>query len=110
MIQLFTLIYMYQYGKLMAQEKFNPYTRVEFFIPALIKIFAIYAFFVEHMQYNHILSTIFALIISFMPIVGEIMFIIGAIYGWGMEWYYAVLIQAGMVAVKWYPLLNGNKM
>ncbi|EAQ9999194.1 hypothetical protein CQS95_08785 [Salmonella enterica] len=75
-------------------------------LPTLLKIFAIYALFAEHLGYGYLIATILAIVISFIPGVGEVMFVIGAIYGWNMAWYYAILILAGMLAYKYFNLFK----
>ncbi|HCM1919109.1 TPA: hypothetical protein N3A33_005187 [Salmonella enterica subsp. salamae serovar 28:r:e,n,z15] len=93
----------------MSLQSNNPLTSI-LWIPAILKIFAIYAFFAEHLGYGGLISVILAVVICFIPGVGEVMFIIGAIYGWDLAWYYAVLILVGMVAYKYFNLfkfLNG---
>ncbi|ASD87216.1 hypothetical protein EXB91_24765 [Salmonella enterica subsp. enterica serovar Florida] len=67
------------------------FSRPNFWIPAIIKIFAIYAFYV-HLGMNTFVATILAVVFCFVPIVSEGLFIAGAIYGWHIEWYYAVII------------------
>lgn len=94
----------------MSSQSNNPFTSI-LWIPTTLKIFAIYAFFADHLGYGYLIATILAIVICFIPGVGEVMFVVGAIYGWNMAWYYAVLILVGMVAYKYFNLfkfLNGR--
>ncbi|EBW6364116.1 hypothetical protein DPU24_25685 [Salmonella enterica subsp. enterica serovar Oranienburg] len=77
------------------------FSRPNFWIPAMVKIFAIYAFFVEHMGYGYLIATILAVILCFVPIISEGLFIAGAIYGWHIEWYYAVIILVAMYGFRY---------
>ncbi|EJQ8147412.1 hypothetical protein N8J30_004118 [Salmonella enterica subsp. enterica serovar Newport] len=68
------------------------FDRPNFWIPAAIKMFAIYSFFNVHMGWSPYLDVILAVFLGMIPLISGGLFIAGAIYGWHIEWYYAVII------------------
>ena len=78
---------------------------VVFFGMGIFQMAAIIAGFNVWLGWNWFLSLVIALFITYIPLVGQIVGIMGAVKGWGWEWWQAALLFFGGLLA---PLVIGG--
>ena len=65
----------------------------------LLQLAGAYSFFADHTDWNGFTSLILALIVAEVPIIGGILGMCGAHYGWGWSWAAAFILYFGLTVL-----------
>jgi len=63
-----------------------------FFILGLFQLFGVLSFFDDYLGWNFIISIILGFFVSNIPIIGTVLGILGMKFGFGWEWWQAILL------------------
>ncbi|MHA6283697.1 hypothetical protein ACX3SL_11215 [Morganella morganii] len=65
-----------------------------YWILNIVQIAAVIAGFHDWLEWNIVVSVILAVVVGWMPLVGTFLGVMGAVYGWGWEYWQAILLFA----------------
>ncbi|WP_446935379.1 hypothetical protein [Morganella morganii] len=63
-----------------------------YWILNIVQIAAVIAGFHDWLGWNIVISVILAMVIGWMPLIGTVLGIMGAVHGWGWEYWQAILL------------------
>ena len=70
----------------------NQLLTIGYFIVGFLQLFAIQTYFSNVLDWSGIIAFFAALFVTYIPILGSILGVLGAHDSWGWDWLYAVLL------------------